>query len=308
MFQRNYTPKTDVWSAGATLYVLVAGYPAERLQEAFNLLQSAKKDRLRQMPNMPDNMPDSYYDMLEGALSYKHKVRSTAGQLMSGEFAQFHIQHDTQEKKGPFQGSAAEAESGGTRDVVDVQEQLATHTRTKSVLLEGSANRHSAYLGYQKFERSVTTVLATMLTKEHARRLLTLLDEESKKDSTKNGNSFGEAIEESLSSTKTNKEKLQVVTIATLLDVLEILKAEAAESLLGDDIADVLNMIRSLKCFIWYESFAYHISSLRQFVSTQTTAPTHHSNGDNGSYLFSSMRKKVVDNDSTAHTLNMSAR
>ena len=259
---------------------------------------------------MPDNMPDSYYDMLEGALSYKHKVRSTAGQLMSGEFAQFHIQHDTQEKKGPFQGSAAEAESGGTRDVVDVQEQLATHTRTKSVLLEGSANRHSAYLGYQKFERSVTTVLATMLTKEHARRLLTLLDEESKKDSTKNGNSFGEAIEESLSSTKTNKEKLQVVTIATLLDVLEILKAEAAESLLGDDIADVLNMIRSLKCFIWYESFAYHISSLRRFVSisTQTTAPTHHSNGGNGSYLFSSMRKKVVDNDSTAHTLNMSAR
>ncbi|KAK1747691.1 serine/threonine-protein kinase [Skeletonema marinoi] len=132
MFQRNYTPKTDVWSAGATLYVLVAGYPADRLQETFNILQGTKKDRLRQLPNMPDNMPDSFYDMLEGALTYKHKVRSTAGQLMNGEFAQFHIQHGSQESNGAISilDIAAEA-AGGTSDS---QDQPATPVRHEQSL------------------------------------------------------------------------------------------------------------------------------------------------------------------------------
>ncbi len=295
MFQRNYTPKTDVWSAGATLYVLVAGYPAERLQETFNVLQSSKAHRLRQLPNMPNNMPDSFYDMLEGALAYKHKVRSTAGQLMNGEFAQFHIQHDPQD-------NATEA----------VQEAPASPARTKSVLLEGSVSRHSVYLGYQKFERSVTTILATMLSKENARRLLALLDEESKKESTKNGNAFGdEAIEEPLTDLKTNKEKLQVVTIANLLDVLGLMKDG---TLLSEDIVDVLRMIRSLKDFIWYETFAYHISNLRQFVSIQMMAPTRQSkvgtkwNLNTSHHGFSSMRKLLGDDTDRTESLNMSMR
>ena len=41
-----------------TIYVLAAGYPADVLQKAFNLLQSAKRN-LRELPNMPDDMPDS---------------------------------------------------------------------------------------------------------------------------------------------------------------------------------------------------------------------------------------------------------
>ena len=288
-----------MWSAGATLYVLVAGYPAERLQEAFNVLHSTTEDRSKQLPNLPDNLPDTYYDMLEAALSYKHKARSTAGQLMNGEFAQFHIQHG-QVIDASGHGSASEADVSGGTSEHDMQEQLVTPTRTKSVLLEGSVHRHNAYLGYQKFERSVTTVLATMLTKEQARQLLTLLEEESKKESTKNGNAFGEATEKPLD-IKTNKEKLQVVTIATLLDLTAALP--------GDDIADVLNMIRSQKGFAWYESFAYHISFLRQFVSTQTTAKVPSDKAKGRDILAVSMRAKLLDN-STARTavLNMSAR
>ncbi len=317
MFQRNYTPKTDVWSAGATLYVLVAGYPADRLQETFNILQCAKKDRLRQLPNMPDNMPDSYYEMLEGALSYKHKARSTAGQLMNGEFAQFHIQHDSQESNGTISilDIAAEAAEGAT----DAQEQSTTPGRTKSVLLEGSVYRHNAYLGYQKFERSVTTVLATMLTKEHARQLLALIEEESKRDSTKNGSVFKEAIEVNSNGVplKTNKEKLQVLTIATLLDVLESMKA--ADPAQGD-FDDVSKMIRSLKDFNFYESFAYHISFFRQFVSTSKRTRQGSKKGGlfnldgsnsirntsvHGGNVWSSMRKKRGLGDSSTRKGNV---
>jgi serine/threonine protein kinase len=299
MFQRNYTPKTDVWSAGATLYVLVAGYPADRLQETFNILQSNDKDRLRKLPNMPDKMPDSYYDMLEGALTYKHKARSTAGQLMAGEFAQFHIQHDSQETNGTISFLDIAAEAAGRKDV---QEQPASpvKARTKSVLLEGSVYRHNAYLGYQRFERSVTTVLATMLSKANAKQLLTVIEEESKKESTKNGNVFGGVEFESNNkvSTKTNKEKLQVVTIETLIGVLEAMKAEALE---GDDIDEAVKMIRSLKDFKLYESFAYHISFLRQFVSTKTRTRQ----GSKKGVLFNMDGSNSIKHTSSVHGGNV---
>lgn len=42
VFQRTYTQRADIWSAGVTLYVLVAGYPADVLQKAFNQLQKAR--------------------------------------------------------------------------------------------------------------------------------------------------------------------------------------------------------------------------------------------------------------------------
>ena len=282
-----------MWSAGATLYVLVAGYPAERLQETFNILQSTKKDRLRQLPNMPDNMPDSYYDMLEGALTYKHKIRSTAGELMNGEFAQFHIQHGSQENNGTtisILDVAAEA-AGGTSGANE-QPETPTTARTKSVLLEGSVYRHNAYLGYQKFERSVTTVLATMLTKGHAAQLLALLEEESKKASTMNGSAFGEANDITASShalMKTNKEKLQVVTIASLLDTLADMKTGSS---MEEDIDEVMKMIRTLKNFNLYESFAYHISFLRQFVSPKRR--TRQGSKKGGLFLMDASESKSI--------------
>ena len=266
MFQRNYTPKTDVWSAGATLYVLVAGYPAERLQEAFNTLQSTKQDRLRQLPNIPDNMPDSFYEMLDGALTYKQKGRLTADELMNGEFAQFHIEYGGKDNNGTLSIEDVAAEAAGEAPEEQEQSGTSTKARTKSVLLEGSVYRHNAYLGYQKFERSVTTILATMLTKEHGRQLLALMEEEGKKASTHNGNALRENIEAAPAPSQTNREKLQVVTIATLLEGLERMKDGA---LITEDIEETMKMIKRLKDFNHYETFAYHISNLRQFVATQ---------------------------------------
>ena len=215
MFQRTYTSKTDVWSVGATLYVLVAGYPADRLQETFNILQGTKANRCRKLPNMPDNMPESFYDMLEGALVYRHKQRKDAGQLMNCEFSQFHIHHNegsSGKKSGIISIHDIAAEAADATP--EMTEEFSGSLNTKSVLLEGSVTRHNAYLGYQKFERSVTTLLATMLAKDTCKNLLTLLREQNKglKDG-KKGADDNEGV-------KKNVEKLQVVTIKVLLEVL----------------------------------------------------------------------------------------
>jgi serine/threonine protein kinase len=219
MFQRAYTSKTDVWSAGATLYVLAAGYPADCLQETFDVLQGTKAGRLRNLPNLPTNMPDSYYDMLEGALVHRHKSRMDAKKLMQCEFSQFHIRHETNPGTISITEIMAEASSAGGGECADdgVHEmaclpvvnpmQASLNKRTTSVVLEGSVNRHNAYLGYQKFERSVTTILATMLAKDTSRKFLLLLREQ-------------HDGRRELDSSHANTKRLQVVTIRVLLELL----------------------------------------------------------------------------------------
>jgi len=65
-------------------------YPSECLQTAFNILLDAKRKSLTALPNMPDDMPDSYCEMLEGLLTYRHKQHKSAGDLLTSDFVQFH--------------------------------------------------------------------------------------------------------------------------------------------------------------------------------------------------------------------------
>ena len=172
MFQRTYIQKTDVWSVGVTLYVLVAGYPADQLQKAFNILQTAKNRDLKKLPNLPENMPESYYDMLEGLLVYRHKQRKSAEEMLSHEFVTFHKDLEEEEDGISFEQIAAAAAAGS-----DVHKQDQSVSRkSQSIALTGSVVRHTLMLGYQKFERSLTTLLATMLDSNEFDRLIKMLE------------------------------------------------------------------------------------------------------------------------------------
>jgi len=261
MFQKTYTNKTDVWSAGTTLYVLVAGYPSDRLQATFNILQSNKEGRLRNLPNLPENMPSSFYEMLEGALVYRHKERSEAGQLMKGEFAQFHIHHEEVGqgmKPGTISIHEIAAEAAGEHADTVPEMNFSGSIKTTSIVLEGSVSRHNAYLEYQQFERSVTTLLATMLSKDTCKRLIVLLGEQHQKVE-------GMKSVDIIQSVGRNSAKLQVVTIKVLLKLLDNMVVEDIR-----EVKEVMVMIQALKSFNMYENFAYHISLLRQFASIYT--------------------------------------
>jgi serine/threonine protein kinase len=192
MFQHTYTYKTDVWSAGATLYVLVAGYPAANLQKAFNILQKNQRD-LRTLPNVPDNMPDSFYELLDATLTYRHKKRPAAADLLSYEFVRFHGELEAeilQQVGGVGVGTDLNNNNGGgvKADFQLSLEQISATAagatdpsisgsigRTASVSIRGSVNKHNIFLNFQKYERSLTTLLATMLSKTELNQLLELL-------------------------------------------------------------------------------------------------------------------------------------
>lgn len=262
MFQRMYNSKTDVWSAGVTLYVLVAGYPAERLQECFNILQSDKASRIRHLPNIPNNMPNSFYEMLEGALSYTPKSRCNAGQLLKGEFAQFHISHGNKGASG-LDDTEDEAEEESTDDL-----ETRSISRTKSVVLEGSVLRHNTFLGYQSFERTVTAVLATMLPKEQLKTLVTnlrnhrqshaqeahwdLVDDLKKEEKADDVGANENGVK------RTNASSLRVVPVKDLVEVIRQLNTKESKG--------VIERIQSIEAYISYANYAYHISMLGQFV------------------------------------------
>lgn len=250
IFRESYTYKTDVWSVGVTLYVLVSGYPADDLQAAFNILQDSgapddRKNTLRKLPNIPLDMPESYYDMLEMCLTYRHRNRMSAEKILEQDFPQFHKHIDKVESTEGSRLSTPTSASGILSNVASM------FKKTGSFIIKGLSNRHATMLDYARYERSISTLLATMLTTKQLSRLLREIDSH---------------IEESSLDDKTheqnkllaNKKLLQIITMETLCSILARLQFN-----------EVGKIIDEMPASGQYQNFAYHIALLRQFLRVE---------------------------------------
>mmetsp|Transcript_5212 Transcript_5212/g.11171 ORF Transcript_5212/g.11171 Transcript_5212/m.11171 type:complete len:471 (-) Transcript_5212:116-1528(-) len=212
MFQKKYTTKCDVFSVGVLLYVLVAGYPATTLQTAFNLLHKASRD-LKTLPgSWPEDVPETYFEMLDKLLRYRWKSRPSAGEMLEDDFVAFHL------------ASAGKLPS---------RKGLA---RTKSVVLKGTGEQAAMAYGFSKFERVVTTLIATLLDRGS---IISLLGQ----------------IDDKVSKNASSDRDLGVIKVTDLKDILNSMgKSDCVAAIEKQSKAKV------------YESYPYEFAVLKSFT------------------------------------------
>lgn len=136
------------------------------------MLLNSKRGDIKQLPNLPGDLPQPYYEMLEKLLFYSPNARSSAGEVLDHSFVRFHQDFEGSASEDTAETTADEGEALDT--VMPLKHNLAMKrmSKMKSVKLTGSVRRHSLFQDFKKFELALTTLLATMLSKDELRYLL----------------------------------------------------------------------------------------------------------------------------------------
>ena len=83
---------------------------------------------------MPEDMPETYYEMLDKMLAYRPNERKSAGELLSDDFVLFH--KDLEKDKSP------------------AEMKRRTVRRTQSFVLTGTGEKAAATFEFTKFHRA----------------------------------------------------------------------------------------------------------------------------------------------------------
>lgn len=264
VFQEMYTTRADSWSVGVTLLVLVAGFPADQTQRAFNLLHrntatvTNKKTAIdvHNFPGMPENMPTTYGDMINALLTYKPKQRTPTCDVVQYEFPRMH------------------QELLLTQNNVDVKtttrRKTASLQRTPSVLFPQTGKRHSAYMDYKKYERAVTTILATIPSPDEFAVLLQKLEEQ---------NHTTTEIELH-PITKVNEKDENGVQSQVMVEALGVIEMEKLEELLMTmGLIETIRTMEELPNASDYKHYSFQFKNLRHFSGTGASSSNQHQNG-----------------------------
>lgn len=300
MFKRNYTVKTDIWSAGVAIYVLVAGYPSMNLQDAFGMLQDSTnpEDRIqkfKELPNMPE-MPDTFFEMLEMCLTYRHKKRTGADKMKTCDFAQFHLnlkkeQNQQQEGNAETTDEPTNTDEAGSKKEEGFLSSIMSVFKKESTVVKGAAMKHRQMRDYLQYERGITALLASVLQRVDLGALLDKIDDliwSSQANHTEQS-----AIE------TTNKKRLQIIRINELLDILKELHHDS-----------IIQMIKDHSHGQDYSEYAYHVAILRQFYTYEEESPNEPS-GDQPpmrkSGMVRNMDRKLNSIEARRSTRNLMA-
>lgn len=269
VFQEAYTIRADVWSVGVTLLVLVAGFPADKFQRAFNLLHRVgmpatnKAIDLQTFPGMPENMSETYFEMINSLLTYKPKKRKPAGDVLQYEFVKMH------------------QELLVAQDKKITPSRKASMTRTPSVLFTETGKRHTAYMNYMKYERAVTTILATIPSREELSVLLQKLDEQKHKK-TEIEIQYKNNIDDSVHSQQ----------ILESLDVIEV--DEMKEILLDMGLVETSTTIEQLPNSQEYAHHSFHLEKLREFTRLTSDNAASSSGGSSKHHTIANFTKSIA--------------